>query len=97
MSSSHVDIQKIASLARLQLSPEEMTEQAGQLENILAYIEKLNTLNTDGVEPTAHPAPVMDVTRQDVARPGLGPDALLPNAPRQSQGQVQVPRVVDNS
>jgi aspartyl-tRNA(Asn)/glutamyl-tRNA(Gln) amidotransferase subunit C len=97
MSSSSLEIKKIASLSRLALSSEEEAMYASQLGQILGYIEKLNALDTTGIEPTAHPAPVTDITRPDTARPGLGPEALLPNAPKQAQGQVQVPRVVDAS
>ncbi len=92
-----VDIKKIASLARLELTPEEMAAYAGQLGQILEYVHQLDQVDTSGVEATAHPAPVTDVTRPDAARPGLGPVALLANAPRQALGQLQVPKVVDAS
>jgi aspartyl-tRNA(Asn)/glutamyl-tRNA(Gln) amidotransferase subunit C len=91
----HFNVKPIAHLARLDLTEAEFAEYAAQLEQILGYVAKLDSLDVSGVEPTAHPNPIMDVTRADVPRPGIGSELALLNAPRQSQSQFGVPKVVE--
>lgn len=95
MASPEIDVSYVAHLARLQLTPEETERFASQLGDILGYVTKLEALDVDDVEPMAHAAPVFDVMREDVARPGEGPDTALANAPEKSSGQFKVPRVVE--
>ena len=89
------EVDHIALLARLELSPPERQRAAAELSQILGYFEKLNELNTDNVEPTEHVLPVVNVLRADVQRPGLAREAALQNAPEQADGMFQVPRVVE--
>ena len=89
------EVDHIALLARLELSPVERQRAAAELSQILGYFEKLNELNTDNVEPTEHVLPVVNVLRADVQRPGLAREAALQNAPEQADGMFQVPRVVE--
>ena len=89
------EVDHIALLARLELSPPERQRAAAELSQILGYFEKLNELNTDDVEPTEHVLPVVNVLRADVQRPGLAREAALQNAPEQADGMFQVPRVVE--
>lgn len=89
------EVDHIALLARLQLSPEEKAREARELTQILNYFEKLGELDTEDVPPTSHVFPVTNVLREDVARPGLSTDAALQNAPEAAADMFQVPRVVE--
>ncbi len=91
----HFNVQPIAFLARLELTESELTEYAVQLRQILGYVAKLDALDVTGVPPTAHPNPITDVTRADVARAGIGAELALLNAPRSAQSQFGVPKVVE--
>ena len=95
MASAEIDIKYVAHLARLQLTPDEEKKLGAQLGNILGYIEKLNTLDVSGVEPTAHAVPMVNVTRPDEIRPSLPHDEALRNAPAQANGLFIVPKIVE--
>ncbi|MGJ8723185.1 MAG: Asp-tRNA(Asn)/Glu-tRNA(Gln) amidotransferase subunit GatC [Roseibacillus sp.] len=97
MPDDNIALKRIAELARLDLTEEELTTFEGQLTPILKHIDTLAALDVDGIEPTAHPTPVFDVLRPDIARSGLSPEAVLQNAPESAQGQIRVPKVVDAS
>ncbi len=71
MSITNQDVQHVAKLARLNLSADEEQKFTEQLNAILQYAEKLNELDTDGVEPTTHVLPVSNVMREDVKRESL--------------------------
>jgi aspartyl-tRNA(Asn)/glutamyl-tRNA(Gln) amidotransferase subunit C len=88
------DIRKIAGLARLRLSDDEVARIAAQFTGILGHLERLRAVPTDGVEPLDHPLPLTDVLRDDVARPGLTRDEALSGAPDAAAGQFRVPRVM---
>ena len=90
-----IDIDYVANLARLSLSDEERALFSGQLEEVLDYIEKLNTVNVDGVEPTAHAIPVTNVWRDDVGKPGFSQEEAIANAPAARDGMFVVPKVVE--
>jgi aspartyl-tRNA(Asn)/glutamyl-tRNA(Gln) amidotransferase subunit C len=94
-SGDHFNVKPIAHLARLDLTEAELSEYAGQLEQILGYVAKLDALDVTGVLPTAHPNPIADVTRADISREGIGAELALLNAPRASQSQFGVPKVVE--
>lgn len=89
------EVDHIALLARLELSPPERERAAGELTQILNYFEKLGELDTENVEPTSHVIPISNVLRPDEARSGLGPEAALRNAPESAANMFQVPRVVE--
>jgi aspartyl-tRNA(Asn)/glutamyl-tRNA(Gln) amidotransferase subunit C len=95
MSASHFDIEYVANLARIELTPEEKSTLGGQLEHILTYIEQLREVDVSGVEPTAHAFPVVNVTRADETTPGLPHDDALRNAPQQAGGLFVVPKIVE--
>jgi len=95
MSSPHIDIDHLATLARLALTPEEKTRFTAQLGDILGYIEQLKTVNVEGVEPTAHATPIFNVLQADEPRPGLSVEDALRNAPAQRDHMIVVPRVVE--
>ena len=83
-----------ANLARLSLAPEEIELFTRQLNDILAYVEKLQELDTTGVEPLAHVIPLCNVFREDVVAPGLDREAALANAPAREEGAFVVPRII---
>ncbi len=90
-----LNIDHIANLARLALTPEEKTKFAAQLSDVLANIEQLKKVDVTGVEPTAHGFPIFNVWADDVAQPGLPVEVALKNAPAQRSNMVVVPKVVE--
>ena len=88
-------VRKVAKLARLDLPDVELAVMAKQLTAILGYMDQLKELNTDGVEPMAHPLPVQNVFRPDELRPSLPVDEALRNAPARSGDFFGVPAVLD--
>ena len=94
MADSELDFQYVADLIRLNLSDKEKAEVAGQLSQVLKYVEKLEAVDVSEVEATAHANPVFNVTRPDVSRPGFGLEKALANAPRKASGQFVVTKVV---
>jgi aspartyl-tRNA(Asn)/glutamyl-tRNA(Gln) amidotransferase subunit C len=95
MATGDFDVNYVAHLARLKLSPDEEQKLGAQLGDILGYIEKLKEVDVRGVEPTAHPFPLVNVTRPDEARASLPHDEALRNAPQQSAGLFVVPKIVE--
>jgi aspartyl-tRNA(Asn)/glutamyl-tRNA(Gln) amidotransferase subunit C len=93
MSLSLDQVRKVAKLARLELSEPDLARMQQQLSAILAYVEELNALNTDGVEPLAHPLPVSNVFRPDEEKPSLPPAEALQNAPSKVGDYFGVPAV----
>lgn len=91
------DVEYVAQLARLELEPEEIERYTGQLEAILEHAAQLDVLDVEGVEPTAHPFPLRNVLRADVARPGIDRDVVLAEAPEAEDGRFRVPRILDES
>ncbi len=95
MSLTREQVQHVAKLARLNLSDEEVTTFTGQMADILAYVEKLNELNTDGVLPTSHAVPMENAFREDLVRPSIGVELALANAPDRIEGFFRVPKVIE--
>ncbi|MCX6951259.1 MAG: Asp-tRNA(Asn)/Glu-tRNA(Gln) amidotransferase subunit GatC [Verrucomicrobia bacterium] len=94
-SAPQLNIDHIAKLARLALTPEEKATFADQINHVLHHIEQLSKVDVTGVEPTAHAFAVTNVWGEDVARPGLPVDQALRNAPAQREHMVVVPKVVE--
>ncbi len=90
-----MDIEKVARLARLELSEEEKVTFGNQLEQILTYMEQLNRLDTTGVEPTSHAIPVHNVFREDEVKASLGQEEVLAIAPDEEDGHFKVPRIIE--
>ena len=91
----NLDIRRTAELARLRLTPEETASYTAQLGRILDHIAQLDSVDTTGIEPTAHPIDVYDVIRADEPRPGLPVELIMANAPRRGGDQIMVPKVVE--
>lgn len=89
-------VRRVALLSRLELSDNEVAQFSTQLSAIVEYIEKLNELNTDTVEPLAHCLPVHTVLREDVPRPSLTNDQALGNAPEREDEYFKVPKILDD-
>lgn len=82
-------------LGRIELTEEQRTASEKDLQDILTYIDTLNELDTDGVEPASHSFPVANVMRADEVTNGADPDAILQNAPNQKDGCFVVPKTVE--
>ena len=90
------DVEHVARLARLALTDAELEKMRDQLNGILAYIEKLNALETEGVEPTSHAVPLVNVMRDDEPGPCLPRDEALANAPERAGEFFRVPRIIED-
>lgn len=87
-------MENVEILAKLTLEPEEREAVVEKLEEILDYVEKLNELDTDGVEPLVYISDQQNVFREDVVTGADGRETLMANAPRQKEQQLQVPRTI---
>jgi aspartyl-tRNA(Asn)/glutamyl-tRNA(Gln) amidotransferase subunit C len=95
MALSTHEVRKVALLARLKLTDAELEKFTTQLNQIVGYVEQLQQLNTDDVEPLAHPLPVKNVFRADEVLPSLPADKALANAPKHDAEFYLVPPVLD--
>jgi aspartyl-tRNA(Asn)/glutamyl-tRNA(Gln) amidotransferase subunit C len=95
MSLSLEETKKVAKLARLALPESDLIAFQKQLSAILDYIDQLGKVNTDGVEPLAHPLPIENVFREDEPSQSLTPDEALANAPNRLADYFGVPAVFD--
>jgi aspartyl-tRNA(Asn)/glutamyl-tRNA(Gln) amidotransferase subunit C len=93
---SREEVQHVARLARLHLTDEELERMRQQLDAILAYVDKLRELDVEGVEPTAHAVPLVNVMRDDELAPSLSQDAALANAPDRAEKFFRVPRIIED-
>ena len=93
------DIARVAHLARLELRPDEIERVLGQLNGFFALVAQMDAVNTDGVEPLAHPAAVLgDVAlrlREDIASEPNQRDACQVSAPAVERGLFLVPKVIE--
>ncbi len=98
---SKKDVEHIANLARLGISEKEKTQFAGQLSDVLSYVERLNKVDTEGVEPTAQVTGLTNVTRED--EPGkqvadrATKEELLQNVPQTKDGYFKVPIILEQN
>lgn len=88
-------VEYVAHLARLDLKPEEVEAYTLQIDKILEYMESLNSLNTDNVEPTTHPVPVACVMRDDIAKPSFAAEESVGNAPHRIDTFFKVPPIIE--
>jgi aspartyl-tRNA(Asn)/glutamyl-tRNA(Gln) amidotransferase subunit C len=88
------DVRTVASLARLRFSDDELASFTTQFNQILAYVEKLNEVDTTGVEPMASVLDTHNVLRDDEPGPMLSSAEALANAPRKTEGFFSVPKVI---
>ena len=90
------EVERVARLARLRLTDEERETMTSQLDAILGYIDKLNALDTAGIEPTTTVIPMVSVMREDVVRPSLSQEEALANAPDREDVFFRVPRIIED-
>ena len=96
MEISKDQVERVAKLARLEVSEDEKTTFARQLSSILTHIDQLTALDTTGVESSAAVLPTENVFRDDTVRPSLSQEQALANAPDQADGFFRVPKILDN-
>ncbi|MFQ3567734.1 MAG: Asp-tRNA(Asn)/Glu-tRNA(Gln) amidotransferase subunit GatC [Aggregatilineales bacterium] len=95
MELSYDEVRKIAELAKLELSDEEIALYAGQLSSILQYFRKLQEVDTSHIEPTASVLPLTNVFRDDTPQPPLTPEQVIANAPDALGTQFRVSSILD--
>ncbi|MGE0598239.1 MAG: Asp-tRNA(Asn)/Glu-tRNA(Gln) amidotransferase subunit GatC [Dehalococcoidia bacterium] len=89
------EVLHIARLARIALTEADVERFTAQLSGILDHFTALSAVDTEGLEPTAHPLPLSNVMRDDLVSPSLSQDAALANAPRTEDGYVRVRAVLE--
>jgi len=89
------DVERIAALARLELSHAEAERMTADIEAILGYVASLDALDTTGIEPTTHAVPLATPLRDDRAAAALDPERALANAPLRDGFAFVVPKVLD--
>lgn len=90
-----IDVKKVANLAKIELSDDESAKLSRQFEDILGYIQKLESVDTTGAEPAYHPFEIQNAFRPDEVRSPLGVDRLLAIAPRSGRGMIEVPPIIE--
>ena len=97
MALSRDEVKKVALLARLELTEEELDAQSVHLNNLLQQFEILLPLDVTDIEPTSHAFPVFNVLREDASRPSLLREEVLANAPESREGCFVVPRILEGN
>ena len=92
---TRADVERVALLARLSLSDEEADRLARELDSFLGYIDTLQEIDTDAVEPTAHPISLPTPTREDRPAVVMDPELAVANAPEAAGSAFLVPKVID--
>lgn len=88
-------VKKVAGLARIRMTDEQLEVYAGKLNNIVKFVEQLDEVNTDNVEPLPSPVDINLGLRPDVVNDGNCQDKVLANAPEAVEGFYVVPKVVE--
>jgi aspartyl-tRNA(Asn)/glutamyl-tRNA(Gln) amidotransferase subunit C len=88
------DVEKIAELARLKFTDEELENFTPQMNEILSYMDKLNELDTENVKPLSHPVEQTNVFREDELKPSISTEDALKNAPAKDEHHFRVPKVI---
>lgn len=90
-----IEIDHVALLARISLTGDEKEKFGSQLNTILAYIEKLNELDTSDIPPTSHVIDMKNVMREDIIKPSISKEKILSNAPDRVDNLYRVPKIID--
>ncbi len=88
------DVEKIAELARLKFTDEDLENFTPQMNEILSYMDKLNELDTENVKPLSHPVEQTNVFREDELKPSISTEDALKNAPAKDDHHFRVPKVI---
>ena len=89
------EVEKIAHLARLRFSKNELTEMQGDLDNILSWMNKLNELDTTGVAPQIYMTEEVNEMRDDKMKNSLSHEEALDNAPKKDSNYIRVPKTIE--
>ena len=89
------EVKKVAKLAKLTLSEPDIERMAADMDAMLAYVATLESLDTEGIVPTAHAVPMANAFRSDELRPSLEREAVLAAAPKSANGTFRVPKVIE--
>lgn len=92
---TRAEVAHLARLARLDLAEDELDHYAEQLDVILTSVARISEVAADDIPPTSHPVPLVNVTRPDVARPGLPREEALAAAPAVEDERFRVPRILE--
>lgn len=95
MSLTNADVKKIAKLARIRLTDDELPHYAGEINGLLKWIEQLSEVDTQGVAPLLSVSDQLLPWRADVVNDGNQQEAVLKNAPIQNYGCFAVPKVIE--
>jgi len=95
MKITRAEVEHVARLARLELTEPELDTFTVQMDSILAYVEKLNALDTEGIVPTSHAVPMENAFRPDQPAQPIGVDHALANAPKHAESFFRVPKVIE--
>jgi aspartyl-tRNA(Asn)/glutamyl-tRNA(Gln) amidotransferase subunit C len=91
---SRDDVAKLAALARIEMSEEELVSLSSQFGTILDAVARVQEVNLEGVIATSHPQPIQNVFREDQVRPSLTPEQALSGAPAQEEQRFRVPQIL---
>ena len=91
---SRDDVAKLAALARIEMSEEELVSLSSQFGVILDAVARVQEVKLDGVIATSHPQPIQNVFREDQVRPSLTPEQALSGAPAQEEQRFRVPQIL---
>ena len=97
MANQKIDVGYVAELARLELTDEEKAVFQGQLEDIVKYVEKISSVDVEGIEPTMHGRAIVNAFREDTVRPSLDREVALANAPRRTENEFYLPKIVEGA
>lgn len=89
------DVARLAALARIELTDQELGTLAAQLDGILESVASVAQVAGDDIPPTTHALPLRNVFREDEVRPSLAPEQVLAAAPDAEDGRFRVPRILD--
>jgi len=94
MSVTIIDVEHIAKLAKLEFTEAEKEKFTHQFNDILKYMEQLNSLDTSSVEPLSHVIELQNVFREDEVKPSIPTEKALKNAPDKTEEHFKVPKVI---
>ena len=97
MAELKIDVAYVAELARLELTDDENALFQPQLENIVKYVEKISSVDVDGIEPMMHGRALVNAFREDVVRPSMSSEAALSNAPKRVGDEFLLPKIVEGA
>ena len=89
------DIKTVASLSRLKIRDDESVQVLEQLDKFLTYVENLQSIDTENIEPTTYALPMQNIFRKDEVKPSLDRELAISNAPLAEDGYFKVPRVLE--